>query len=167
MGMTIQNSHKVTLKSTSSNTTGNAAMKENPETDGSIRFRKIQNANFLNNMENILPWKSIVSLIEVKYLDSKLGQSLITVETMVRIYFIQLWFKLSDTEAEETLFVCETARDFAQLQRGKDLIPGKAQISAFRHLVKQQELEDEFSQTILLNLIHRTKDDGLSISASS
>ncbi len=159
----MQNNH-TTTRSTAIHKT---ATIEKPETEGSIRFRQIQNANFLNTMENTLPWKSIVSLIEAKYLDSTLGQSLITVETMVRIYFIQLWFKLSDTAAEETLFVCETVRDFAQLQRGKDLIPGKTQISAFRHLVKQQELEDEFSQTILLNLIRRTKDDELSISTSN
>ncbi len=153
----MQKNHNY-VNSADNNTTNNAVI-EKSETEDSIRFRQIQNINFLNNMHDILPWKSIVTLIEHEYLNSRLGQSLIRVETMIRIYFIQQWFKLSDTEAEETLFVCETVRDFAQLQRGKDLIPGKSEINFFRLLVKQQGLEDEFSETILLNLIHQKKGD--------
>ncbi len=73
---------------------------------------------------------------------------------MLRIYFIQLWFKLSDEETEETLLVCETVRDFAHLQRGKDLIPGRSEILSFRQLIEQQ-LEIAF-RTLIQQLIKQT-----------
>jgi len=108
-------------------------------------------------MDDILPWNNIVALIELSYLDSNLGRSLIKVESMLRIYFIQLWFKLTDEETEETLLICDEVRRFAQLKRGKDLIPGKSEIVSFRKLVEQQKPEKEFRQTIR-NLIRQTKD---------
>ena len=120
-----------------------------------MRFKKIQNTKFLNNMDRILPWKNIVSLIELNYSNSNLGSSLIKVESMLRIYFIQLWFKLSDEETEETLLVCETVRNFAYLQRGKDLIPGRSEILSFRQLIEQQQLETEF-RTVIQQLIKQT-----------
>ncbi len=120
-----------------------------------MRFKKIQNTKFLNNMDRILPWKNIVSLIELNYSNSNLGSSLIKVESMLRIYFIQLWFKLSDEETEETLLVCETVRNFAHLQRGKDLIPGRSEILSFRQLIEQQQLETEF-RTVIQQLIKQT-----------
>ncbi len=148
----MQNNHFSAAKKTT----------QEAETKVTTRFRKIQNTNFLNNMHTILPWKNIVSLIELKYINSGLSRSLIKTESMVRIYFIQQWFKLSDSDIEETLFVCETVREFVQLERGKDLIPGKTEIHSFRQFIELQDLDEKFSQMILkgtLGLIHQTKNE--------
>ena len=128
---------------------GKSVSTTNQPTESSINVKKIQNTAFLDNMHKILPWNSITSLIEGKYLTSSLGRSMIRAETMVRIYFVQLWYQLSDSEIEETLFFCKSVRDFAQLHQGVDLIPGKSEITQFRQLVEQQKLETVFSQTIL------------------
>ena len=119
------------------------------QNDRSINFKKIQNTAFLDNMHKILPWKNIILLIEGKYATSSLGRSMIRAETMIRIYFVQLWYQLSDSEIEETLFFCKTVRDFALLHQGVDLIPGKSEITQFRQLVEQQQLETVFNKTIL------------------
>lgn len=129
----------------------------NLSTESSINVKKIQNTAFLDNMHKILPWNNILSLIEGKYAASNLGRSMIRAETMTRIYFVQLWYQLSDSEIEETLFFCKPVRDFALLHQGVDLIPGKSEITQFRQLVEQQKLETMFSQTILsyINSSHR------------
>ncbi len=132
---------------------------ESTEIEVTTHLRKIKNTNFLNNMHDILPWEKIVSLAELKYIHSGFRNSLIKTEPMIRIYFIQQWFKLSDMEIEEILFTCEAVRDFAQLKRGKDLIPGKAEINSFRQFIELQSLEKEFSEMILkgtLKLMQQT-----------
>ena len=44
-------------------------------------------------------------------------------ETMLRVYFLQNWYALSDPMAEETLYDSEAMRRFAGIELGDDRIP--------------------------------------------
>jgi IS5 family transposase len=63
-------------------------------------------------------------------------------ETMLRVYFLQNWYALSDPMAEETLYDSEAMRRFAGIEWGDDRIPDETTILNFRHLLERQGLTE-------------------------
>ncbi len=59
---------------------------------------------------------------------------------MLRIYFLQQWYALSDPGAEEALYDIESMRAFAGLELGCDAIPDETTILNFRHLLERHDL---------------------------
>lgn len=53
---------------------------------------------------------------------------------MLRIYFFQQWYQLSDPGAEEALYDFQSMRAFAGLELGRDAIPDDTTILNVRHL---------------------------------
>lgn len=62
-------------------------------------------------------------------------------ETMLRIYFLQIWYALSDPMAEETLYDIETMRRFAGIELGCDRIPDETTILKSAHPLIRRSLE--------------------------
>src|SRR5215831_3914648 len=58
-------------------------------------------AVFLAEMERVVPWPALCGLIEPFYPKPGNGRPPIGVERMLRIYFLQHWFNLSDPAVEE------------------------------------------------------------------
>ncbi|ATB58528.1 Xfu1 transposase [Xanthomonas citri pv. fuscans] len=57
---------------------------------------------FLAEMEQVVPWKELLGLIEPHYPKSgQPGRQPYRLETMLRIHFLQQWYALSDPSAEE------------------------------------------------------------------
>jgi IS5 family transposase len=61
-------------------------------------------------------------------------------EKMLRIYFLQQWFNLSDPQAEDAIYDSESMRRFAQVELGDDAVPDETTILRFRHLLEQHGL---------------------------
>ena len=59
---------------------------------------------------------------------------------MLRIYFLQQWYGLSDPGAEEALYDMHSMRDFAGLDLAQDTIPDETTILNFRHLLEKHSL---------------------------
>ena len=59
---------------------------------------------FLAEMERVVPWSALCALIEPFYPKPGNGRPPIGVERMLRIYFLQQWFNLSDPAVEEALY---------------------------------------------------------------
>jgi IS5 family transposase len=59
---------------------------------------------FLAEMERIVPWSALCGLIEPFYPKPGNGRPPVGVERMLRLYFLQQWFNLSDPAVEETLY---------------------------------------------------------------
>ena len=78
-------------------------MKQTSLTDGFEKFRKkTRKEQFLDDMETIIPWKELCEAIEPFYPNPPgAGRRPIGIEKMLRIYFLQHWFSLSDPGAEE------------------------------------------------------------------
>lgn len=55
---------------------------------------------------------------------------------MLRIYFLQIWFNLSDPGAEEELYDSESMRRFARIELSVDKVPHESTILNFRHLLE-------------------------------
>ena len=60
---------------------------------------------FLAEMERVVPWGELCALIELVYPKSEdPGRPAIDLERMLRIYFLQHWFNLSDPTVEGALY---------------------------------------------------------------
>jgi hypothetical protein len=72
---------------------------------GFERYAKTtRRAAFLAEMERIVPWSALCRLIEPFYPKPGNGRPPVGVERMLRLYFLQQWFNLSDPAVEEALY---------------------------------------------------------------
>ncbi len=107
-------------------------------------------------MERIIPWQELTAVIAPHYPKPKgAGRRPIGVERMLRIYFMQHWFNLSDPGAEEALYVTEVLRRFAGIDLGREPVPHETTICKFRHLMERNNLGDELFA--LVNLVMAKK----------
>src|ERR1700741_3148538 len=83
-------------------------------TVGFERYAKTtRRAAFLAEMERVVPWLALCGLIEPFYPKPGNGRPPVGVERMLRIYFLQQWFNLSDPAVEEALYDSAGRRRFA------------------------------------------------------
>src|SRR3989449_4374869 len=66
--------------------------------------RKTRRAIFLEEMEQVVPWGELCALVAPHYPQPGKGRRPVGVERMLRIYFLQQWFNLSDPAVEEALY---------------------------------------------------------------
>jgi IS5 family transposase len=71
---------------------------------------------------------------------------------MLRIYFLQQWYQLSDPGAEEALYDIQPMRAFADLELGHDAIPDETTILNFRHLLERHELTKALFEAVSAHL---------------
>ncbi len=63
-------------------------------------------------------------------------------EKMLRIYFVQQWFDLSDPAAEDSIYDSESIRRFVGVELGEDRVPDETTILRFRHLLEEHDLTE-------------------------
>lgn len=119
-------------------------MKQTSLTDSFEKFRKkTRKEQFLDDMETIIPWKELCEAIEPFYPNPQgAGRRPIGIERMLRIYFLQHWFNLSDPAAEEVLYDSRAMRQFVGIDLGEEPAPDETTICKFRHLMEGHNLGD-------------------------
>jgi IS5 family transposase len=95
---------------------------------------------FLQEMDAVIPWKHLNRLIERHYPKAGNGTQPMPQERMLRIYFMQQWFNLSDPAMEDSLYDSESMRRFAGIELSEDAIPDETTILRFRHLLEKHYL---------------------------
>jgi IS5 family transposase len=97
---------------------------------------------FLAEMDAVIPWARLLALIEPHYPKAGNGTQPKPMELMLRIYFMQNWFNLSDPQAEDSLYDIESMRRFAGIELLGHDIPDESTILRFRHLLEQHQLTE-------------------------
>ena len=118
---------------------------------------------FLNEMARVVPWSRLLKLIEPYYPKAGNGRPPMPMETMLRIYFLQQWYSLSDPAAEEALYDIESMRRFAQLELLDDAIPDETTILKFRHMIERHAL----SEAIFADINNYLVEKGIQVSQGS
>jgi hypothetical protein len=95
---------------------------------------------FLAEMDAVIPWSRLLALIEPYYPKAGQGRQPLGLEKMLRIYFLQQWFNLSDPQAEDAIYDSESMRRFARVELGDDVVPDESTMLRFRHLLEQHGL---------------------------
>src|SRR5438445_13475683 len=70
---------------------------------------------FLAEMEQVVPWLALESLIEPVYAKAGRGRHPYALQTMVRIHLMQNWLGFSDPPMEEARYEIAPVRQFARL----------------------------------------------------
>jgi transposase, IS5 family len=103
---------------------------------------------FLAEMDAVIPWSRLLALIEPHYPKAGQGRQPLGLEKLLRIYFLQQWFNLSDPQAEDAIYDSESMRRFAQVELGDDAIPDETTILRFRHLLEKHNLPGSIFEAI-------------------
>ena len=104
---------------------------------------------FLAEMDALIPWSELLSLIGRYYPKSgRRGRQPMPLERMLRIYFMQQWYGLSDPGMEDALLEIESMRRFAGIELIDDALPDETTILNFRHLLERHELSEQILHTI-------------------
>ena len=88
----------------------------------------------------MVPWAALCRLIEPFYPKPGNGRPPIGVERMLRIYFLQQWFNLSDPAVEEALYDSAAMRGFVGIDLGREPVPDETTVCRFRHLLEAHDL---------------------------
>ena len=103
---------------------------------------------FLAEMDAVIPWPRLLALIAPHYPKAGNGRQPLGLEKMLRIYFLQQWFNLSDPQAEDAIYASESMRRFARVELGDDVVPDESSILRFRHLLEQHALTQAIFEEI-------------------
>ena len=95
---------------------------------------------FLAEMDAVIPWAELLAVVAPHYPTSRRGRPAVGLEKMLRLYFVQQWFNLSDPQAEEIVYDSEAVRRFVGIELGEDGVPDETTILRFRHLLEQHAL---------------------------
>jgi IS5 family transposase len=94
-------------------------------------------------MDRVIPWGELLKVIKKHYPKAGNGRQPMPLERMLRIYFMQQWYGLSDPAMEDALYDIESMRRFADIDLASDAIPDETTILNFRHLLEEHNLTEK------------------------
>src|SRR3990172_9083712 len=79
--------------------------------------KKTRREKFLEEMDRVIPWEELLQIVKKYYPVAGNGRQPMPLERMLRIYFMQQWYGLSDPAMEDALYNIESMRRFADTGR--------------------------------------------------
>ncbi len=110
------------------------------------RRRVSRRERFLQAMDETIPWAAWLAVIEPFYFQDKLGKKgrkAKPVETMLRMYLLQVWFSLSDEGVEDAVYDSYAMRRFLGLDFTVEQVPDATTLLHFRHLLEKHKLGEK------------------------
>ena len=117
--------------------------------------RKRRREEFLPTMEAVVPWAALEARIAPHYPKADKGRQPVGLGVMLRIYFLQHWFALSDPGAEDALYESPVLRGFCGIDLGRAPVPDETTILNFRHLLEEHDICVQMLDTVNLYLASR------------
>lgn len=85
------------------------------------------------------------------------------IERLLRIYFLQHWFNLSDPAVEEALYDSNAMRQFVGIDLGREPAPDETTVCKFHHRLEEHELTPK----LFLAINHHLALKGVKISSGT
>lgn len=114
----------------------------------SLRKKKTKREEYLETMEEIIPWDEWIKVIEPYYPNGKRGRPPMGIEKMLRMYLLQIWFNLSDPATEDSIYDSYAMRKFTGIDFLKESVPDETTLCKFRHLLEANGLNKLFFEAI-------------------
>ena len=114
----------------------------------SCRKKKTKREEFLEIMEEIIPWDEWVGVIKPYYPTGKQGRPPIDLELILRMYLLQCWFNLSDPGTEDAIYDSYAMRKFTGIDFMRGSVPDETTLCKFRHLLEEHGLNKLFFEAI-------------------
>jgi len=113
-----------------------------------VKTKTTRRGQFLAEMEAVIPWQRFIARIEPHFPKGENGRPPHPLAGMLRIYFMQQWFNLSDPAMEDALYDSESMRRFVAIDPGADVVPDESTILRFRHLLEEHQLTQRMFQEV-------------------
>ena len=101
----------------------------------SNRKRITKREEFLDIMDEIIPWDEWVEFVKPYYPSGKRGRPTKGIEKMLRMYLLQVWFNLSDEGVEDAIYDSYAFRKFMGINFNEEQVPDATTLLKFRHLL--------------------------------
>ncbi|BEU49716.1 hypothetical protein MAFF211520_38470 (plasmid) [Ralstonia pseudosolanacearum] len=121
--------------------------------------RVTKRERFLAEMEKVVPWTRLVAAVEPHYPKGERGRPPIGLQRMLRIYFLQQWYGLSDEGLEDALYDSMAMRAFAGIDLAVENVPDATTLLKFRRLLVEHDLTGKLFDEIGIMLCERGADD--------
>lgn len=125
-------------------------MNQRTFTDFEYNFRKkkTKREEFLEIMDEIIPWDEWIEVIKPYYPQGKRGRPPMGIEKMLRMYLLQVWFHLSDPVTEDSIYDSYAMRKFTGIDFSTESVPDETTLCKFRHLIEKNGLNKLFFDAI-------------------
>lgn len=110
--------------------------------------KRTRRAEFLSQMEVMVPWRELEAEIEPFYPKAGNGRPPVGLERMLRMYFLQQWFNLADPAVEDALYDSNAMRHFVGIDLGREPVPDETTVCKFRHLLERHGLGAKIFQRV-------------------
>jgi IS5 family transposase len=120
-----------------------------------ISPKRTRKREFLDEMERVIPWLPLVTLVAQYTPKGETGRPPFEPEVMLRGYLLQQFFGLSDPAMEEALHDVAIYRGFAHLDSGMSKMPDESTILRFRHLIERHGVAAKILDTVNAELVSR------------
>lgn len=107
------------------------------------RKKKTRREEFLDAMDTIIPWSAWIEMILPFDLSGKRGRPVKSIETILRMYLMQIWFNLSDIAIEDTIYDSYAMRSFIRIDFNEKQVPDSTTLLKFRHLLEQHHIGEK------------------------
>lgn len=125
-------------------------------TEHAMKKRITRREKFLGEMERVVPWVRLVAVIEPVYPKSgRVGRPPIGVERMLRMYFLQQWYSLSDEGLEDAITDSQALRQFVRIDLSRQAVPDATTLLKFRRLLQAHDLTQALFAQINAHLSER------------
>ena len=112
------------------------------------RKKRTKREKFLSYMDEITPWDELTERIAPYYYKNKQGRKPRGIETMLRMYLLQSWFRLSDNALEDAVCDSYAMRRFMRLDFMRQTVPDAATLRRFRKIVEKSGVAQEYAAAL-------------------
>lgn len=110
--------------------------------------KRLRCEKFLEEMERVMPWEKFFNEIAPYYVERETGRKKMELSMMLKVYFLQQWYSLSDREAEEMIYDRNSFQKFLGIDLLSQKAPDETTILNFRHLLEEHRLQERFLRIV-------------------
>jgi len=113
---------------------------------------------FLAEMEQVVPWAVLLAVLAAHYFpdsEGRRGRPPIGLDRMLRMYFLQQWFGLSDEGLEDAIYDSQALRAFLRIDLGRERVPDATTLLQFRRWLETHGLTESIFETVNAGLRER------------
>lgn len=102
----------------------------------------------LSEMNEIVPWRDLENIITPYWMDPVVGRKRTALSLLLRMYFLQQWYNLSDEWLEDEIWNQILFQKFLDINVTQDSVPDSTTLENFRHVLEQHNLAEQMMTEI-------------------
>jgi len=119
-----------------------------PQTEFAGKKRVARREQFLAEMEKVVAWQEVLSVIDPYYPNGERGRPSVGVARILRMCLVQHWYHLSDEGVEDALTDSQSLPDFVGIDLSRESVPDATTLLDFRHLMEERYLNAVVLDTV-------------------